>query len=106
MSMANQETAKTKMKVCIFVAIVVPDMAALRMTDEQRVRRYGLKRAGNTCWHGFFCTFVNLVRTRCAPAKLCLLAHDDFFYKPGIDCNGFPKHKGGPFPGKLFRADK
>jgi len=49
--MANQETAKTKMKVCVFVAIVVPDMAALRMTDEQRVWRYGLKRAGNTCWH-------------------------------------------------------
>src|SRR5215472_6575680 len=43
MRMANQETAKTEMKVCVFVAIVVPDMAALCTTDEQRVWRYSLK---------------------------------------------------------------
>src|SRR6266699_4965313 len=100
MSMANQETAKTKVKIRVFVAIVVPDMAALRTTDEQRVRGYGLKRTGNACWHRFFRTFVNLVRTRSAPAKLCLLAGDDVFYKPGIDCDGFPKHKGS-FPGTI-----
>src|SRR5215469_8361416 len=98
MSMTNQETAKAKVKVRVFVAIVIPDMAALCMADEQRVWRYGLERAGNACRHGFFRTFVNLVRTRGTPAELRFLAGDDLFYKPGIDCDGFSKHKSS-FPG-------
>src|SRR6266567_2925478 len=91
--MANKQTTKTQVEVCIFIAIKVPNMATFRAANKKRIRGYSLERTRDSHGQGGLRAFVDFVRARSTLSEHRFLAIDDLFYLLRIDRERLSKHK-------------
>ncbi len=98
---ADGHDAKAVVKVDVFVAVDVPDPAALSVIHEDRLRRGVLKRGGDSSRNELFRLLPELVRLLPLRPKPFLLSGDQFDDATGRDRLGNGAHG---FPPRVFLA--